>query len=242
MTDHQITDEVWEHRQNEGAGFTCNYCGCTNRGGRATQFKHHLAARGYNVKHCGSVPPDVQDYFHPNLNRTAENRRAWQRQSLLREEVAVEGNVVHNIDSDNDEELQHEICLSSEEAQYAWWVRQQSGQYEHGGGSSQQQPSGDLFDRLKRSTNRKGKSEPIQTRIDTGPWTSKSKQAKSTFGKAWAMFFHTEAITSGKADNPYFIVACKETQRWGKFFYLCLYVVLMSFIFYVLYVLLVHFL
>jgi hypothetical protein len=71
------------------------------------------------VKHCGSVPLDVRDYFHRDLDRTTENRRARQRQSLLREEVAVEGNVVHNIDSDNDEELQYVIHLSREEAQYA---------------------------------------------------------------------------------------------------------------------------
>jgi hypothetical protein len=92
--------------------------------------------------------------------------------------------VVHNIDSDNDEELQHAIHLFREEAQYARRVRQQGGQYEHGGGSSQQQPSGGLFDKLKWSTSRKGKSEPVQTRIDIGPLTSKSKQAKSTIGKA----------------------------------------------------------
>jgi hypothetical protein len=72
------------------------------------------------VKHCFSVPPDMQDYFHHDLDRTAENRRARQRQSLLREEVATEWNVVHNIDSANDEELQRAIHLSREEAQYAW--------------------------------------------------------------------------------------------------------------------------
>jgi hypothetical protein len=87
------------------------------------------------------------------------------------------------------------------------------GQYEHRGEPSQQQPSGGLFDKLKRSTSRKGKSQPVQTRIDTKPWTSKSKQAKSAIGKAWAKFFHTEAIPGVKADNPYFVVACKETQR-----------------------------
>jgi hypothetical protein len=38
---------------------------------------------------------------------------------MLREEVAAEGNVVHNIDSNNDEELQLAIHLSREEAQYA---------------------------------------------------------------------------------------------------------------------------
>jgi hypothetical protein len=65
----------------------------------------------------------MQNYFHRDLDRTAENRRARQRQSLLREEVATEWNVVHNIDSANDEELQRAIHLSREEAQYAWWVR-----------------------------------------------------------------------------------------------------------------------
>jgi hypothetical protein len=144
---------------------------------------------------------------------------------LLREEVATEGNVVHNIYSDDDDELQHAIYLSREETQYAQQVRQQGGQYEHGGGSSQQQPSGGLFDRLTRSTSRKGKSDPVQTRIDIGPWASKSKQAKSTIGKAWAKFFHTEAIPGAKADNPYFVVACKKMQRWDKLgchhIYLC---------------------
>jgi hypothetical protein len=38
---------------------------------------------------------------------------------MVREEVAAEGNVVYNIDSDNDEELQRTIHLSREEAQYA---------------------------------------------------------------------------------------------------------------------------
>jgi hypothetical protein len=44
----------------------------------------------------------------------------------------------------------------------------------------------------------------------------KSKQAKTAIGKAWAKFFHAKAIPSVKADNPYFMVAVKETQRWGK--------------------------
>jgi hypothetical protein len=105
MADHQINDEVWQHGQHVGAGFTCNYCRCTKRGGRATRFKHHLVARGSNVKYCGSVSLDVRDYFRRDLDRSAQNRRARQRQTMLREEVAAEGNVVHNIDSDNDKEL-----------------------------------------------------------------------------------------------------------------------------------------
>jgi hypothetical protein len=46
---------------------------------------------------------------------------------MLREEVDAERNVIHNIDSDNDEELQRTIHLSREEAQYAHRVRQQGG-------------------------------------------------------------------------------------------------------------------
>jgi hypothetical protein len=165
MADHQITDEVWQHGHNAGAFFTCNYCRCRKRGGRATRFKQHLATRGSNVKHCGSVPPNVWDYFCCDLDRTAERGRARQRQSLLREEVAIEGNVVHDIDLDNDEELQRAIHLSREEAQYAWRVGDQGGRYEDGGGSSQQQPSGGLFDKLKMSTSRKGKSQHVQSRM-----------------------------------------------------------------------------
>jgi hypothetical protein len=133
------------------------------------------------------------------------------------------GNVVHDIDSKNDEKLQRAIHVSKEEEQYVSIVREQGGWYEHGSGSSQQQTNG-FFDRLKRTTSRKGKSEHVQTRIDTGTWIAKSKQAKSAIGKACAKFFHTEANPGVKADNPYFIMACKETQRWGKLVsnrYLC---------------------
>jgi hypothetical protein len=143
MAEHQITDEVWQHGQHAGVGFTCNYCGCTKRGGGATRFKHHLIARESNVKHFGSVAPNVRDYFRRDLDRSAQNRRASKRQSILREEVAAEGNVVHNINSDNDEKLQCAIHISREDAQYAQRIRQQCGLYKHGSGSSQQQPSGD---------------------------------------------------------------------------------------------------
>jgi hypothetical protein len=42
---------------------------------------------------------------------------------LLREEVAVEGNVVHDINYD-DEELQRALHASREEAQFEWATRQ----------------------------------------------------------------------------------------------------------------------
>jgi hypothetical protein len=83
------------------------------------------------------------------------------------------------------------------------------GQYEHGGGSSQQQ--GGLLGRLRRSSLQRAKSTQTQTRIGMGPWSTKIKQAKTDIGKAWAKFFHTESIPGVKADNPYFVVVVKET-------------------------------
>jgi hypothetical protein len=52
--------------------------------------------------------------------------------------VATKGNVIHDIDSD-DGELQHALNASREEAQSERVARQRGGQYEHSGGSSQQQ-------------------------------------------------------------------------------------------------------
>jgi hypothetical protein len=73
-----------------------------------------------------------------------------------------------------------------------------------------------LLGRLRRSSSQRAKNTPVQTRIGTGPWSTKRKHAKTAIGKAWAKFFHTEAIPSVKVDNPYFVVMVKETQRWGK--------------------------
>jgi hypothetical protein len=50
---------------------------------------------------------------------------------------------------------------------------------------------------------------PIQTRIDTGPWTSKRKSAKEVIGRAWSNWFHVSGIPGRNADNPYFISAVK---------------------------------
>jgi hypothetical protein len=57
---------------------------------------------------------------------------------------------------------------------------------------------------------------PIQTRIDTGPWTSKGKSAKKVIERAWSKWFHVSGISGRNADNPYFISAVKQTQQWGK--------------------------
>jgi hypothetical protein len=56
---------------------------------------------------------------------------------------------------------------------------------------------------------------PVQTRIDTGPWTSKEKSTKEAIGRAWSKWFHVSRIPGKNADNPYFISVVKQTQQWG---------------------------
>jgi hypothetical protein len=50
----------------------------------------------------------------------------------------------------------------------------------------------------------------------------KSNLTKTSIGKAWAKIFHTKATPGVKANNPYFMVAVKETQRWGNKIFLLL--------------------
>jgi hypothetical protein len=75
---------------------------------------------------------------------------------------------------------------------------------------------GGLVGRFTRSSSQRAQTTQTQTRIDTGRWSTKGKQVKTAIGKAWAKTFHTKAIPGIKADNPYFVVTVKETQRWGK--------------------------
>jgi hypothetical protein len=144
----------------------------------------------------------------------ADRKKSKQKERLLREEVAAEGNVIPDIGFE-DEKLQRALHSSREEAQFARAAREGGGgQYEHNGGSSQQQ--GGLVGRLRRSSSQRAKSTPVQTRIDTDPWSMKGKHAKTTINKACAKFFRIEAIPGVKADNPYFMVMVKELQRLGK--------------------------
>jgi hypothetical protein len=66
-------------------------------------FQAPLGQSGNNVKHCSCVPPDVRDYFRCELDRTADRKKSNQKERLLREEVTAEGNVVHDIDSEDEE-------------------------------------------------------------------------------------------------------------------------------------------
>jgi hypothetical protein len=126
MGDRLQADEIWEHGENIYPRFICKYCKCSKKGGDVTRFMQHLAGRGNNVKHCSCVPLDVRDYFRHELDRGADRKKTKQNERLLREEVAAEGNVVHDIDSD-DEELQRALHASREEEQFARAAREQGG-------------------------------------------------------------------------------------------------------------------
>lgn len=219
-------DRVWEHGEKRGAGWMCKYCKTGKSGGGATRLKEHLACRGGEVVHCSAVPPDVRDYFRADIDRTREKRKSRVQERLRREEIAAEGNV----GDEDDALLQRVLQMSRNEEEFARRVRDAGGQYEHGGGSGSAQPptqghdsgGGGLMGMLRRSTSsRRGSSREatVQTRIDTGPWTSSAKTAKRAIGRAWAKFMHAEAIPGVKADSPYFVSAVKETQRWGKCMY-----------------------
>ena len=106
-------------------------------------------------------------------------------------------------------------------------MEQRGGSYEHGGGSGSARgnPVQRMFQRATslreslgvRDYNLASARGPTQPRIDTGSWTQKGKNAKEAIGKAWSKFFHIAGVPGRHADNPYFVSAVRETQKWGKF-------------------------
>jgi hypothetical protein len=121
------------------------------------------------------------------------------------------------IPDDEDEELQEVLEVSRHEAEFQ---RRVGEHYEHGGGSG----GGGVKGFFRRTTSRRKRSRdfdatrakaPVQTRIDTDPWTSKGKSAKEAIGMAWSKWFDVSGIPGRNADNPYFISAVKQTQQWG---------------------------
>jgi hypothetical protein len=116
---------------------------------------------------------------------------------------------------DEDEELQEVLEVSSPEVEF----QRRAGQhYEHGGGSG----GGGVKGLFRRATpQREGPRDfdaargmaPVQTRIDTDPWTSKGKSAKEALGRAWSKWFHVLGTPGRNADNLYFISVVKQTQQ-----------------------------
>jgi hypothetical protein len=132
------------------------------------------------------------------------------------------------LSDDEDEKLQEAVEVSRREAEF----QRRAGEcYEHSGGSGARAGGGGggggrgVRGFFRRVTSQRERSRdfdaarataPVQTRIDTGPWTSKEKSAKEAIGRAWSKWFHVSGIPSRNADNPYFISAVKQTQQWGK--------------------------
>jgi hypothetical protein len=122
---------------------------------------------------------------------------------------------------DNEDEELHEVLeLSRREAEFQ---RRVGEHYEHGGESGGGGGGRGIKGLFRRATSQSKRPRdfdtarakaPVQTRIDTSPWTSKGKGAKEAIGRAWSKWFHISGIPGRNTDNPYFISAVKQTQQW----------------------------
>ncbi len=116
-------------------------------------------------------------------------------------------------------------------------MEERGGTYEHGGGSGSAQlearkgRSNPITSMLRRATSHRESPAvrdynlasakfPVQTRIDIGFFTKKGKQARQAIGESWARFFFTAGIPGRNADNPYFVSAVRETQKWGTYVFI----------------------
>ncbi|CAN6284201.1 unnamed protein product [Urochloa humidicola] len=222
-------DVVWEHGENLYPDWRCKYCGAQKGGGGATRLKQHLAGRGTETVHCRHVPPDVRGFFQRDLDRAKKATADRAQAKLRRERQAAEGNYPHE-EEDEEAQIRRAVELSKAEAEYRRGVEQRGGAYEHGGGSGsargnplqrmfgraasqRERPSAAVEDYNLASGGRRGLT---QQRIDTGSWTQRGKNAKEAIGKAWAKFFHIAGMPGRQADNPYFVSAVRETQKWGE--------------------------
>lgn len=126
------------------------------------------------------------------------------------------------------------IAASRQDENFRRDVEERGGTYEHGGGSGSAQPearkgrSNPITNMLRRATSHRespavrdynlaSAKAPVQPRIDIGFFTKKGKQARQAIGESWARFFFTAGIPGRNADNPYFVSAVRETQKWGTY-------------------------
>jgi hypothetical protein len=184
------------------------------RGVGATRLKEHLAGKSGNISRCTKCPPDIRNYFVRELQRIGEWKKVVNEERLHRVQSTIP------IPDDEDEELQEALEVSRREAEFQ---RRAGERYEHGGGSGG--GGGGVRELFRRATSQRERSRdfdaarakaPVQTRIDTDPWTRKGKSAKEVIGRAWSKWFHVSGIPGRNADNPYFISAVKQTQQWDK--------------------------
>ena len=117
----------------------------------------------------------------------------------------MEGNYPGD-EEDEEAQVQRAMDLSRAEAEFRRGVEQRGGAYERGEGSGSTR--GNVMQRMfRRSTLQRespvvedynlaagGRRGMTQTRIDTGSWTQKGKNAKEAIGKAWSKFFHIAGV------------------------------------------------
>nr|XP_015645954.1 uncharacterized protein LOC107281601 [Oryza sativa Japonica Group] len=226
-------DPVWEHGENIPPGWRCKYCHTKRGGGGATRLKQHLAARGKGVTYCNSVPPDVREFFCRELDRIKDAGDQRKSDSGRRVEAARVNYYDLTGDADEEEQMEAAIAASRQDENFRRDVEERGGTYEHGGGSGSAQPearkgrSNPITNMLRRATSHReshavrdynlaSAKAPVQPRIDTGFFTKKGKQARQAIGESWARFFFTAGIPGRNADNPYFVSAVRETQKWGE--------------------------
>jgi hypothetical protein len=180
-------------------------------GGGATRLKEHLAEKSGNVVWCTKYTPDIREYFLDELQRAREQKKAINDERLHRVQSTIPE------PDDEDKELQEVLEVLRREAEFQ---RRAGQQYEHGDGNG----GGGIKGLFRRATSQRKRPRdfdaarakaPVQTRIDTGPWTSKGKSAKEAIGRALSKWFHVSRIPGRNADNLYFILAVKQTQQWG---------------------------
>jgi hypothetical protein len=209
-------DDVWQHGENLFPGFKCMYCLKEFREDGATRLKEHLAGKGENIFWCNKCPPYIRNYFLRELQRIREQKKAKKEERFHRVQSTMPRS------DDEDGELQKVVEVSRREAEFQ---RRAGELYEHGGGSGAGEGGGGVHGFFRRATSQRERfrdfdaaraTAPVQTRIDTGPWTSKGKSAKEAIERAWSKWFHVLGIPGRNADNPYFISAVKQTQQWGK--------------------------
>jgi hypothetical protein len=129
-----------------------------------------------NISRCNKYPPDIRNYFLRELQRIRERKNVKKEERFHRVQNTMP------LSDDEDEELQEAVEVLRREAEFQ---RRVGERYEHGGGSGA--GGGGVRGFFRRVTSQRERSRdfdaarataPVQTRIDTSPWTSKEKSAK----------------------------------------------------------------
>jgi hypothetical protein len=179
-------------------------------------LKEHLAGKGENIFWCNKCPPNIRNYFLRELQRIREQKKAKKEERFHRVQSTMP------LSDDEDEKLQEAVEISWREAEFQ---RRAGERYDHGGGSGAGGggggEGGGVQGFFRRATSQREWSRdfdaarataPVQTRINTGPWTNKGKSAKEAIERVWSKWFHVSGIPGRNANNPYFISVVKQTQ------------------------------